>query len=192
MRGYNSTTGKYEFVGYSQDINLKVPQKVLDMVNSNEEYQEGAAKAAEEMAARVTEYMAKIESGEANIKNIGYALKIISSGSGVHRSDWLRVDGLEYEIDLLDCTVTRVVDLKKVEPFMDGWISYDDKQKCYQIHYSDDNVHLLQEGESLEVWVKGIWVQTTVERRNEDDVFGWAFAGVDWCAPLIGHGARII
>lgn len=107
--GYDYETGRYQFVdgGYSQDINFKpVPQEVLDMVNSDEEYQEGAARAAEEMAAKVAEYMAKVESGKADVKNIAYALRTMSRE--VHKLGWLRFDGGEYEIDSLDCTVTRI------------------------------------------------------------------------------------
>ena len=106
--GYNYSTGRYEFVdgGYIQDFNFKpVPQKVLDMVNSDEEYQEDAARAAEEMAAKVAEYMDKVETGRVDVKNIAYSLKMMSKD--VHKLAWLRVDGGEYEIDLLACTVTR-------------------------------------------------------------------------------------
>lgn len=74
---------------------------------------------------------------------------------------------------------------------MDGVIVYDDKARCFQIYCSDDVYHLLQAGESLEVKAKGKWVQTTVERRTEDDIFGWWFAGVGSCAQLVGHSARI-
>ena len=74
---------------------------------------------------------------------------------------------------------------------MDGVIAYDDKERCYLIYCSDDVYLLLHAGESLEVKVKGNWVQTTVERRTEDDIFGWWFAGVGSCAPLVGHSARI-
>lgn len=109
MNGYNYSTGKYEFVdgGCTQDINFKpVPQKVLDMVNSDEEYQEDAAEAAKEMAAKVNDYMAKVGIGKADIKNIGCALRQMRSE--IHRFAWLRVDGGEYEIDALTCTVTRI------------------------------------------------------------------------------------
>lgn len=109
MKGYNYSTGKYEFVegGYGQDINFQpVPQNVLDMVNSDETYQEDAARAAEEMAAKVTEYMAKVESGNADVKNIAYALETMSRE--VHKFAWLRFDGGEYDIDVLACTVTRI------------------------------------------------------------------------------------
>ena len=74
---------------------------------------------------------------------------------------------------------------------MDGVIVYDDKARFFQIYCSDDIYHLLQAGENLEVKVKGNWVQTIVERRTEDDMFGWWFADIGSCAENIGHSARI-
>ena len=74
---------------------------------------------------------------------------------------------------------------------MDGMIVYDDKARCFQIYCSDDMYHLLQTGESIEVKMKEKWVQTTVEQKTDDDIFGWCFSGIGSCAQLIGHSARI-
>ena len=73
---------------------------------------------------------------------------------------------------------------------MDGVIIFNDTDKCYQIYASDDVYHNLEAGEKLEVKVKENWVKTTIERRNEDDTFGWWLTGVGSCAQLIGHSAR--
>ena len=74
---------------------------------------------------------------------------------------------------------------------MVGVIVYDDKAKCFQIYCSDDVYHLLQARESLEIKANGNWLQTTVERKGQDDVFGWQFSGLGSCACHVGHSAKI-
>ena len=85
---------------------------------------------------------------------------------------------------------------------MTGLVLYDDTKSCFVVQEVTGNLILddstafdLQAGDSLSVLIKGKdglnccgkWVNTCVEKKYPDDIFGWYFVGIGQIAPFVGH-----
>lgn len=74
---------------------------------------------------------------------------------------------------------------------MKGVLIYDDVTQRFDIFADGQSYGGLRCGETLELFEKGTWVQTRVEKDGDDDLCGWYFVGIGSCASRVGHSVRV-